>query len=144
MSKNEVAFIHKLFGMGYTQKQIVVIMGSAKSTISRICSRKTYQGIYASDYETDAVLEDRLNIFNIIVSCKEIPGMGALSEEDKRYVKLLKFCHVEYAEVRHLYRDVPSKFFNPIWKYENYEVLFRHFDSTLIGIDEVDFKKIIK
>ena len=119
-------------------------MGSAKSTISRICSRKTYQGIYASDYVEDVLLEDRLSIFNQIVACGEIPGMGALSDEDKRYIKLLKFCHVKYEEVRYLYRDVPSKFFSPVWKYENYEVLFRHFDSTLIGIEKEDFKKIIK
>lgn len=93
----------------------------------------------AGDYEKDQRLENKRTIFDIINECREIAGIGPLSIQDKSYIKLLKFCNVPYDKVRHLYYDVPMKYFRPIWDYTNAEVSYKDFDASQIGIDQEDF-----
>lgn len=143
MNNNEVAFIRTLQEQGYTQKQVVVIMNSSTSTISRIYKQQTYVGVQPYDYKYNQELENRKMIFDIIVECREIPGGGYLAEQDKAYIKLLKHCHVPWKDIAYLYRDLHPKNVRPAYQYES-GVTYRDFDSTLIGIDLEDYKKIIK
>ena len=143
MTRNEVAFIKTLRNRNYTQKQASIIMGLGKSTISRVWNNITYKHIKFDEYEKDRRLENKQIIFDIISECREIAGIGALSYQDKAYIKLLKYCNVPYSKVRHLYYDVPSKYFRPVWDYKNAEIDFKDFDSTQIGIDAEDFKDFL-
>lgn len=143
MNKNEVAYIRVLRDRGYTQVQVTIIMGLGKSTISRIWNNKTFKHIRSTDYEKDQRLENKTVIFDIISECREIPGAGSLSFQDKAYIKLLKYCNIDYQKVKHLYRDVQTKFFRPVWDYIDYEISHRDFDSELIGIPKEDFEDFL-
>lgn len=143
MNRNEVAFIKQLRHDGYTQRQASIIMGLGKSTISRVWNNKTYKHIKSEDYDKDQRLENKRIIFDIISECREIAGIGSLSYQDKTYIKLLKYCNVPYEKVRHIYYDIPAKFFRPIWDYEQPEIDMHDFDSTQIGIDKNDYKDFL-
>jgi hypothetical protein len=82
-------------------------------------------------------------IFDIISECREIAGMGALSKQDKAYIRLLRYCNVPYDKVRQLYYDVHTKYFRPIWDYLDYDITPHDFDSRQIGIDLEDFKDFL-
>lgn len=140
---NDVAFIKKLKKEGYTQKQVCVIMNASKSTVSRIYNMQTYRQVSWRDYEEDLELENKKTVFDMIIECQEIAGMGGLSNQDKAYIKLLKHCHVDYKKVKDLYYDVPAKYIRPVWLYDA-GVTYRDFDSTQIGIELEDYHKIIK
>ena len=144
MKNNEVAFIKRLKELGYSQKQMCVIMNANKSTMSRIWNGQTYRGVQPEDYEFSQELENRKTVFDIIVECREIPGGGYLKDSDKAYIKLLKHCHVPYLDVKDLYYDLGSKDLRPTWLYDIGGITYRDFDSTLIGIDKQDFLRIIK
>lgn len=93
----------------------------------------------ASDYERDQRFENKRIIFDIISECREIAGIGSLSHQDKAYIKLLRYCNVPYEKVRHLYYDVPSRYFRPVWDYIDPEISYKDFNAEQIGIDQEDF-----
>jgi hypothetical protein len=95
--------------------------------------------VRAADYERDQRFENKRIIFDIISECREIAGIGSLSHQDKAYIKLLRYCNVPYEKVRHLYYDVPSKYFRPVWDYKDAEVSYKDFDAKQIGITQEDF-----
>lgn len=88
-------------------------------------------------------MENKRIIFDMISECREIAGIGSLSYQDKAYIKLLRYCNVPYDKVRHLYYDIPAKYFRPLWDYEHAEIEMRDFDSKQIGIDLDDFKDFL-
>lgn len=143
MDKNKVSFIRLLREYNYTQKQACIITKTNKSTMSRIWNDKTYKEVDFKDYRPDRELENKKNIFDIISECREIPGIGGLSEDDKAYIKLLRYCNVDYRKARKLYYDVSIKEFKNTWEYIN-EVDFKNFNSKLIGIDKEDFEDFLK
>lgn len=142
MDLNMVTFIRHLKKLGYTQKQIEIITKVNKVTIHRIWHSITYKTIKAEDYCFDQNFENHKVIFDIIFECKEIPGSGSLNDEDKRYIRLLKHCQVDYDRIKSVYEDRTLRELRNIWSYGS-DIDIALFNSTLIGIELDDYRKFL-
>lgn len=88
---NEIAFIRKLSQLGYSAKQIHIILTKGSySTISNIIGYKTRPEEY--EYIPDKFLEERKKIFDFIATPHtELinPFVDSITYEDAVYIKLL-------------------------------------------------------
>lgn len=138
-NENTVAFIKRIKNEGYTQKQAMLITLFSAAKISRIWNNKFYQIISPDDYTRDEFLENRKRILDVILQKKDIPGIGGLKEQDKLYVKLLRFCHVPYDEIRNIYSDRTVNELRAVWGSSfNYSELLK-FDSSLIHLNKEEY-----
>lgn len=137
-----VAFIRHLKELGYSQTEAIIITKQNKSFVFRIWNNKTYLQVSAAEYVENTILENHKAIFDIIKSCKEIPGFGSLEDNDKRYIKLLKYCQVPYQTIKKIYSDRPAREIRNVWAYNN-DISIKQFDSTLIDIPLEDFQKFL-
>lgn len=142
MNKNMIAFIKHLKQLGYSQKQIAIITKQEKTYIHRIWHGKAFQYIAAKDYVYDQNLENHKTIYDIILAAPEIPGQGYLEDNDKYYLRLLRYCQVSYEQAREIYSDRPAREIHTIWFY-GADIDMRKFDSTQINIPIEDYQKFI-
>ena len=138
-NENTVSFIKRLKSEGYKQKQAMLISLFSAAKISRIWNNKFYQIISPNDYTRDEFLENRKRILDTILQKKDIPGIGGLKEQDKLYIKLLKFCHASYDDVRNIYSDRTVSELRAAWGSTfAYSELLK-FDSSLIHLDKEEY-----
>lgn len=112
LSDNDKAFCVKLFNEGYTIKQIHIIIGKASYTTIHSAITST------AKYKADAVLEKRLEIFNIITTPSHV-FINTLDYDltihDFVYIKYLSRMNVPLDKVIELYLPLinyPTQFNN--------------------------------
>lgn len=142
MSRNTIAFIKKTLNEGYTQKQVGMITKENISRIQRVATNQTYLDVSPYEYEFDDFFEFNKSILDRVLSLQEIPGHGALSDQDIHYIRLLKYCGSNYQEVRWLYRD------RPLWEIRQVWISSDKFDSNIfnslqIGISPTELKILL-
>lgn len=132
---NKVAFTKQLLEQGYTQKQISIIVGRHPSWVQRIAARTTYLYVSKNDYEFDGELEARKHTFDVLLSVPEIAGDGELDEQDIAYIRILKYCGVQYSQVRDIYFDRPRNELRKTWDYVN-QLEVPMFDGAHLNLRE--------
>lgn len=130
---NTVAFIKKMLRLGYSQKQVSMMTKEHPSKIQRITAKKTYQYVDPNSYIENEFFELNKRTLDRILSFPEIAGHGHLTEQDKNYIRLIKYCGGEYRGVRWLYADRPHWQIRQIWlSGEPFKP--QEFDALQIGI----------
>lgn len=133
--RNTIAFIKKMLELGYSQKQIGLMTKEYQSRIQRIAARKTFQYVESSEYVSNDFFEMNKKTLDHILTVPEISGYGELTDEDKNYIWLVKFCGGDYWSVRWAYADRSSRELRNIW---NSSADFKPhlFDATKIGLTD--------
>lgn len=140
--ENAAAFIRKLKDEGYTQRQASIITKANKDFVSRVWRNLSFQRFQAKHYQIYDKWEINKMILDKLLKAPEIPGSGVLANSDKAYVRLLKYCGVEYAAVKAVYSDRPTRDIRNIWSYGT-EIKLQWFDPDLLDIDETDYFNFI-
>jgi hypothetical protein len=140
--ENAAAFIRKLKDEGYTQRQASIITKANKDFVSRVWRDLSFQRFQAKHYQTYDKWEMNKIILDKLLKAPEIPGSGVLTNSDKAYVRLLKYCGVEYAAVKAVYSDRPARDIRNIWSYGT-DIKLTWFDPDILDIEQSDYLNFI-
>lgn len=140
--ENAAAFIKKLKDEGYTQRQASIITKANKDFVSRAWRNLSFQRIQGKHYQYYDKWETNKTILDILLAAPEIPGAGTLSQIDKAYIRLLKYCGVDYTSVKSIYSDRPLHELRNIWSLGT-QIKLEWFDPTILDIDESDYLNFI-
>lgn len=131
--RNTIAFIKKMLELGYSQKQVGLMTKEHQSRIQRIAAKKTFQYVKSSEYINNDFFEMNKKTLDHILTVPEFSGHGELTEADKNYIWLIKFCGGDYWSVRWTYADRSTRELRNIWNSRG-DFQLHLFDATKIGL----------
>jgi hypothetical protein len=140
--ENAAAFIRKLKDEGYTQRQASIITKANKDFVSRVWRDLSFQRFQAKHYQQYDKWEMNKKILDILLKAPEIPGSGTLSQNDKAYIRLLKYCGLDYTAIKAIYSDRPAYELRNIWSLGT-EIKLESFESSILDIAESDYRNFI-
>jgi hypothetical protein len=140
--ENAAAYIKVLKDEGYTQRQASIITKANKDFVSRVWRNLSFQRIQTTHYQTYSQWEKNKKILDILLAAPEIPGSGSLSKNDKSYVRLLKYCGLEYSAVQAMYSDRPVHEVRNIWSFGT-NIKLEWFEPHTLDIEEEDYSNFI-
>lgn len=134
-NRNTVAYIKKLLGLGYSQKQVAMITKENPSKIQRIAAKKTFQYVNPDEYIEEPFFEMNKKTLDHILTVPEISGHGELTKEDENYIWLVKYCGGNYWSVRWTYADRSNRELRNIWNQKS-DFKPHLLDATKIGLTD--------
>jgi len=140
--ENAAAYIKVLKDEGYTQRQASIITKANKDFVSRVWRNLSFQHIQSNNYQTYDKWEKNKVVLNKLLEAVEIPGSGSLGNSDKAYVRLLKYCGVEYEAVKAIYSDRPVHEIRNIWSLGT-QIKLEWFDPYILDIEKEDYLNFI-
>lgn len=140
--ENAAAMIKLLKQEGYTQRQASIITKANKDFVSRVWRDLSFQRIEASHYQKYDKWEKNKVVLDTLLKAVEIPGSGSLTNVDKAYIRLLKYCGVEYEAIKAMYSDRPVHELRNIWSLGT-EIKLEWFDPYILDIEEEDYLNFI-
>ena len=140
--ENAAAYIKVLKDEGYTQRQASIITKANKDFVSRVWRNLSFQHIQSDNYQTYDKWEKNKVVLNKLLEAVEIPGSGSLGNSDKAYVRLLKYCGVEYEAVKAIYSDRPVHEIRNIWSLGT-QIKLEWFDPYILDIEKEDYFNFI-
>jgi hypothetical protein len=140
--ENAAAMIRLLQEQGYTQRQASIITKANKDFVSRVWRNLSFQHIQSNNYQTYDKWEKNKVVLNKLLEAVEIPGSGSLGNSDKAYVRLLKYCGVEYEAVKAIYSDRPVHEIRNIWSLGT-QIKLEWFDPYILDIEKQDYFNFI-
>jgi hypothetical protein len=140
--ENAAAFIKKLKDEGYTQRQASIITKANKDFVSRAWRNLSFQRIQGRHYQPYEKWETNKKILDLLLTAPEIPGSGTLSQNDKAYIRLLKYCGVDYSLIKTIYSDRPVHELRNIWSLGT-KIKLELFDPTILDIEQSDYFNFI-
>ena len=140
--ENAAAMIKLLKEKGYTQRQASIITKANKDFVSRVWRDATFQRIQVGHYQTYDKWEKNKLVLDILLKAVEIPGSGSLGNSDKAYIRLLKYCGVEYEVIKTIYSDRPVHEIRNIWSLGT-NIILEWFDPYILDIEEEDYFNFI-
>jgi hypothetical protein len=140
--ENAAAMIRLLQEQGYTQRQASIITKANKDFVSRVWRNLSFQHIQSNNYQTYDKWEKNKVVLNKLLEAVEIPGSGSLGNSDKAYVRLLKYCGVEYEAVKAIYSDRPVHEIRNIWSLGT-QIKLEWFDPYILDIEKEDYFNFI-
>ena len=143
MIRNDILLIKELIEKGYKDKHICMIVPCNQPYVSKIKSGMIQSHVKKEKDEEvtmDSRQKRRLDALNKILLLPELMT-STISEEDKRYIHLLKFLMVDKEEIYNLYFHISKKYFHKIWVSKKIDI--RLFNSELIGIPIYDYLDLI-
>jgi hypothetical protein len=139
---NAASFIKILKTNNYSQRQVCIITGANKDFVSRIWRGLSFQYVKESDYVFYDKWEKNRSILDLLLTAPEIAGSGSLTLVDKAYIRLLKYCGVNYERVKQIYSDRSLRELRNIWSLGT-EIKLKWFDPYLLDIEELDYLNFI-
>jgi hypothetical protein len=140
--ENAAAMIRLLQEQGYTQRQASIITKANKDFVSRVWRNLSFQHVQSNNYQTYDKWEKNKVVLNKLLEAVEIPGSGSLGNSDKAYVRLLKYCGVEYEAVKAIYSDRPVHEIRNIWSLGT-QIKLEWFDPYILDIEKEDYFNFI-
>jgi hypothetical protein len=140
--ENAAAFIKLLKQQGYTQKQASIITKANKDFVSRVWRDLSFQHIKSEHYQKHDKWEKSKKILDIVLTIPEIPGSGHLTNNDKAYIRLAKYCGVEYEAIKAVYSDRPVHEVRNIWSFGT-DIKLEWFDPYILDIEQEDYSNFI-
>lgn len=140
--ENAAAYIKVLKDEGYTQRQVSIITKANKDFVSRVWRNLSFQRIQKDNYQKYPQWEKNKKILDLLLSAPEIPGSGSLSKSDKAYIRLLKYCGLEYMVVQDIYSDRPIHEVRNIWSFGT-NIELKWFNPNILEIKEEDYSNFI-
>jgi hypothetical protein len=140
--ENAAAMIRLLQEQGYTQRQASIITKANKDFVSRVWRNLSFQHIQSNNYQIYDKWEKNKVVLNKLLEAVEIPGSGSLGNSDKAYVRLLKYCGVEYEAVKAIYSDRPVHEIRNIWSLGT-QIKLEWFDPYILDIEKEDYFNFI-
>lgn len=136
------AFIKILKDSNYTQRQACIITGANKDFVSRIWRGLSFQHVDKSEYVSYETWEKNKSILDLLLTAPEIAGSGALTEKDMSYIRLLKYCGVNYERVKEIYSDRSFRELRNIWSLGT-DIKLEWFDPSVLDIEKSDYLNFI-
>lgn len=140
--ENAAAMIRLLQEQGYTQRQASIITKANKDFVSRVWRNLSFQSIKSEYYQTHDKWEKSKFVLDKLLRAVEIPGSGSLTNNDKGYIRLLKYCGVEYEVIKTIYSDRPFHELRNIWSLGT-NIKLQWFDPSILGIQKEDYSNFI-
>lgn len=140
--ENAAAMIRLLQKQGYTQRQASIITKANKDFVSRVWRNLSFQSIQSEHYQNHDKWEKNKLILDKLLKAVEIPGSGSLTNNDKGYIRLLKYCGVEYEAIKAIYSDRPFHELRNIWSLGT-NIKLEWFDPSILDIKKEDYFNFI-
>lgn len=140
--ENAAAMIRLLKEKGYTQRQASIITKANKDFVSRVWRDASFERIKAEHYQTYDKWEKNKVVLDILLKTVEIPGSGSLGNNDKAYIRLLKYCGADYEAVKAIYSDRPVHEIRNIWSLGT-DIKLEWFDPSILDIKKEDYFNFI-
>lgn len=140
--ENAAAMIRLLQQQGYTQRQASIITKANKDFVSRVWRNLSFQSIKGEHYQIQDKWQKNKFILDKLLKAVEIPGSGSLTNNDKGYIRLLKYCGVEYEAIKTIYSDRPFHELRNIWSLGT-NIKLQWFDPSILGIQKEDYFNFI-
>ena len=140
--ENAAAMIRLLQKQGYTQRQASIITKANKDFVSRVWRNLSFQSIQCEHYQKHDKWEKNKIVLDKLLKAVEIPGSGSLTNNDKGYIRLLKYCGVEYEAIKAIYSDRPFHELRNIWSLGT-NIKLEWFDPSILGIQKEDYSNFI-
>lgn len=139
---DEVKLIKHFINLGFTDKQVMLITKASQSYINRLRNNKLHVDL---NYDAEEVkmpkdIESRFNTINTLLITPEMWG-ATITDEDIRYIHLLKFLGIPKEQVFDLYAHLPKSTFYGFWLKSDVDI--RIFDSMKFGIKYEDYLDLI-
>jgi hypothetical protein len=139
---NAAAMIKLLRDLGYTQRQASIITKANKDFVSRVWRNLSFQHLQGKNYQRYEKWEKNKVILDILLKTPEIPGSGVLSNIDKAYIRLLKYCGAQYEAVKAAYSDRPLREIRNVWSLGT-DIKLEWFDPHILDIEKSDYLNFI-
>jgi hypothetical protein len=140
--ENAAAMIRSLQKQGYTQRQASIITKANKDFVSRVWRNLSFQRIQPEHYQKYDKWDKNKMVLDKVLKAVEIPGSGSLGNSDKAYIRLLKYCGVDYEAVKAIYSDRPSHEIRNIWSLGT-DIKLEWFDPYILDIEQEDYFNFI-
>lgn len=142
-TRRKVLLIKDMIKSGYKDKHICMVMQENQPYINRIRSGRIHKNTFLEKDEVVKMTDRekaRLNALNTILQMPELPGRG-FTEQDKIYIRVLKFFLIEKRDVYDLYFHLTKKQFYGTWVSKDIDL--RKFISERIGVPYEDYIDLI-